>query len=249
MTSLRRLALSVLLCLGAAALPGKADVIFTNMNPDSGNRYGGNAYTVQSSVPDRGMGYVSIAAPFTVSGNARLDNILIAIVGNGNPNFGTSGVDVLLYNDLNGAPNAVIEQWDNVTPQAGCCGVGFLISASRPLLEAGKQYWLMAAPNPAVFTTVGTAFTAAQWRHNNTGDIMPYLAIRTSANGPLVVQTAADRFSVELIRPAMEIRGTPFSFEDPEPNPTAVPEGSSVVSALSAIGLALVASKRRGVTR
>jgi hypothetical protein len=135
MISLRRLALT-LVCL-----VGRGDVIFTNMNDaNPGQRYGATSYTVQSAVPNRGMPYVSIAAPFSVSETSRLDNLLLALSGLGNPNFGTAGANVTLLSDWNGTPGTNLEQWVDVpagVSGSGCCAVSFLISQSRPVLEVG----------------------------------------------------------------------------------------------------------------
>ncbi|BDC48967.1 hypothetical protein F183_A12830 [Bryobacterales bacterium F-183] len=211
---------------------------------DPGQRYGHTTYNIQSAVPTRGMTYVSIGAPVMVSATARLDNMLLALADSGDPNFGTSAPDVYLYTDLNGAPGAVLEQWVSVpagTSGGLCCGVSFLISVQRPLLEVGKQYWVVVAANPAVYNSPGPAFTKISWKQNNIGDTMPLIAVGTTPGGSLPVYTPEQRFTDTLTRPAMELRGTPPGVVVVTP----VPEGTAGVSALSALALVFVASHGR----
>lgn len=93
---------------------------------------------------------VSVAFPFTPTGNYRLSRLELGIVA---VNQGGT-VKVELRTDLNGLPGNILESWLTDMPQSGTLASPrvALSSVSNPALALGQQYWLVATAAPGAGT-------------------------------------------------------------------------------------------------
>ena len=158
----RLLTSAVFAALLSFPTPGTAGTIYSNLGP-------GDSF--QSSAPGIGIGQTP-APVFTYAGvgftpqgrNFVLTTIEIPLVLISGP----SELDVFLMGDLAGLPNTVIESIHlrNALP-SGRPALVTIASAQRPLLLAGRQYWVVAAG--------GSPSTFAMWYFNSLNERGPYV--------------------------------------------------------------------------
>lgn len=133
-------------CIG----PARADTVYSNIDP--GDSFG----------PGVGIGLVPFNGVFNYAGvgftpgqNYDLDSLELAVSLSSGPNV----LDVYLMSSLGGLPDQVLESFAlaNQLTADHATGLITIDSIVHPELEAGQQYWVVAAGGPTTF---------ASWQQN-----------------------------------------------------------------------------------
>jgi hypothetical protein len=192
-----------------SAVPARASVIFSNLGP-------GNSL----ASPGIGIGFITFTSTFNYAGiaftptgqNYTLDSLELPL----RLISGPSVADVFLTTDSGGLPGSILESFHVTGVLTDAATVLVTIdSTNHPLLNAGTQYWIVAAGGPSTF---------ASWSQNELGETGP------NVSGPTLGSLVAD--SNANVREALLVSGT------------AVPEPGSVFL-FSAFAAFLVVSVKR----
>jgi hypothetical protein len=218
MTKLRGAAqfAAFLALLAAAVSPSRASTIFTNIQP-------GDVFFVGVGIgliPGDVFNYAGVG--FTPDQTYSFDSAELAVSLNSGPNV----LNVYLMGNADGIPSGVIESFHLVNDLSSDPATGLITvdSTTHPLLDAGMQYWIVAA---------GGAKTFASWQENVHNDMGP------NASGPTL--TTLIRDSDSNVIEALEVDGT-----------SAVPEPESGMLTAAALILLCIlarASALLNVTR
>jgi hypothetical protein len=195
------------------AMPGQADIIYSNIQP--GDNFG----------PGVAIGVVPFVGVFNYAGegfiptqNYNFDSVEMAASLFSGPNI----LDVYLMGTVGGLPTGILESFtlSNDLSNNPATGMVTIDSLSHPLLEAGMEYWVVAAGGPT------TTVFWAQNVHNIMGP---------NVSGPTLSTLVLDSSSNVIM--AMQVDGI------------AVPEPASWTLLLGVLGLAgvyVTLSKCRG---
>ena len=139
--------------LGASA--AHADIISSDIQP--GDSFGPGVAI--GLVPFTGVfNYAGIA--FTPSQNYTFDSTELAISLSSGPNV----LNVYLMGSSGGLPSGVLESFDGALSTNPSTSLVTIDSVTHPLLDAGDQYWIVAAGGPDTF---------ASWQQNIHNDMGP----------------------------------------------------------------------------
>ena len=207
------LALAGIVCL--AAIPARADVLYTTFGSTS------PGYTSPSGYTFTGSAGWDVA--FTPSVTGTLESADFALMNTGAAGTYQFQVTANLLADSAGAPGAVIASFDTSADlPASTTMVLSLNSTSNPVLSAGTPYWIQIAgvsPN---------TIDEANWEATNGGS--------TSKIDETLLGLATP-FGTDLPSPAFDIVGTT--------GPTGVPEPATWVFAGSGLAALALIRKRR----
>jgi len=154
----RRDRLFLILLFVAAASPGRATVVATNLG--SGGAYGSGQYILQGNpIPGENVAQ-SFAVSFTPTVSATLREIVLPL----EDPFGSAfSIDVGVATDNSGAPGSIITTLtvNGTIPSATSALVSFTCS-SCPTLTAGQRYWIVTGAS-------GSTFLFWYWASSDTG--------------------------------------------------------------------------------
>lgn len=144
MKTLSKFAIVILATSMACMGPAHADTVYSNIDP--GDSFG----------PGIAIGLVPFTGTFNYAGvgftpgqNYDLDSLELAVSLTSGPNV----LDVYVMSSLGGLPDQVLESFalaNQLTPVAAT-GLVTIDSIVHPELEAGQQYWVVAAGGPTTF--------------------------------------------------------------------------------------------------
>jgi hypothetical protein len=148
------------------------------------------------------------AVGFTPSETVTFDAAELAVMNFNDPAQYTK---ISIYSDLGGKPGTSLESFTPSLPfslsGSGTPGL-IVLSGSRPVLQAGTQYWLVLNMDSRDY------FAGIRWYHNNTGDTSSTASpFATSFSYTPTSETDWDLQNLGQTRPAFAIYGTPI----PEP--------------------------------
>ena len=144
MKTLSKSAILILAAATACIGPARADTVYSNINP--GDSFG----------PGIAIGLVPFTGTFNYAGvgftpgqNYDLDSLELAVSLSSGPNV----LDVYVMSSLGGLPDQVLESFalTNELTAVPATGLVTIDSIVHPELEAGQQYWVVAAGGPATF--------------------------------------------------------------------------------------------------
>ncbi len=153
------LAASLLITAAASAQP----IIFDNV--PAGFPLGGGGAVIRGTDADPPLASISLAQQFTLAENATFGFVQLGLTG---PEAGAL-IDIALYSGSGSGPDTLIESLGTVdetqmpSDLTGFdAGAVIMTSASKPLLQAGVEYYIVATPatstSHAAWATVGYTF-------------------------------------------------------------------------------------------
>ena len=204
MNRYRKLSITIAAAAVAMSMAGvsQASIIYSNIQP--GDTFG----------PGVAIGVVPFVGVFNYAGegftpgqNYTFDSVEMAVSLSSGPNV----LDVYLMGTVGGLPSGILESFtlNNDLSNNPATGVVTIDSLLHPLLEAGMEYWIVAAGGPTT-----TAFWA-QNVHNSMG---------LNVSGPTLSTLVLDSSSNVIM--ATQVNGT-----------AAIPEPGSWTLMLASLGL------------
>ena len=181
-TPLRATQLLLLLFLGCLILPSPASAdstIYSNLNSNPADSYASGLFGVSNTLVS-GF-FQSAAASFTSSGNFEVTQLELAVqfFNSGTPGCpqctnNTPPFNLSLVTNAAGKPGSTVlfsqqgisTEPTTFSPGGICCSLLTLNVSPGIFLNAGQEYWLVAAPTNGATTVL--------WQFNNLGAAQPW---------------------------------------------------------------------------